>query len=127
MDEGLYSQKTVTYDTKDMEKSVVLQYTFNGGDKTTVLLLRLKDSYGYEWKVQTKRKNVEGDLPTTHGHYASVSMALQLFNRKLQALSYELKEDAHEGWFLPAIDKLLEDAFLNSGNINGCSPQDGEQ
>ena len=111
MEEGLYSQKTVTYDTKDMEKKVVLQYSFGDDDGTRLLLVRLHDEGHNEWKVQSFRKNVEDDLPRTHGHYASVSEAVQLFSRELLKLSHSLKEDAHEGWFLPTIDTLLEDAF----------------
>lgn len=126
-EEGLYSQKTVTYDTKDMEKKVVLQYSFRDDDGTALFLVRLLSQSGHEgirddeWKVQSVRRNVENDLLRTHGHYASVSAAVQLFSRELQKLSNSLKEEAHEEWFLPAIDTLLEDAFRHMTCLHGST------
>jgi len=119
MDKGLYSQKTVTYDTKDMEKKVVLQYSFGDDDGTRLLLVRLSDEGHNEWKVQSFRKNVENDLPRTHAHFAYPSGAVMCFGRELDKLSIRFDEDAHEDWFLPAIDTLLEDAFRRSSPIRG--------
>jgi hypothetical protein len=111
-----------------MEKRVVLQYSFGDDDGTRLMLVRLHEEGHNEWKVQSGRKNVDPELPRTHGHYASVSEAVQLFSRELLKLSHSLKEDAHEGWFLPAIDTLLEDAFRRSNPYSkkGLSAQ-GEE
>lgn len=110
----MYSQKTVTYDTTKMKRKVVVQYNFKDG--TALVLLRLEDKGMVEWQViQTNPSQPR----TVLGHYASVSVALQTYNKAVLRNSWEKGVDAHETWFLPSLDEWLEEAFLTIGGLRG--------
>ena len=115
MNKGAYSQKTVTYDLSDMEKKVKLQYIFANGTSLCLVELRDRKQRWYkEWQV----KQASGDSSVELTHVQSLSIALQFFNRKILELSYRFEEDAHEGWFLPTIDDILEVGFDEIGEVD---------
>ena len=108
MNKGAYSQKTVTYDLSDMEKKVKLQDIFANGTSLCLVELRDRKQRWYkEWQVNQSKGVSSVELT----HVGSISIALQFFNRKILELSYRFEEDAHEGWFLPTIDAILEVGF----------------
>tara|TARA_B100001287_G_scaffold276815_1_gene289670 strand:+ start:10946 stop:11314 length:369 start_codon:yes stop_codon:yes gene_type:complete len=103
------SEKTVTYDTSEMDRRTVLSYTFGNGDRA--LLVKLSGTEGTsEWQVLFHTlENCSGMVVL---QTASLTCAVNAYGELMQETAKSGKHgDAFESWYLPLMDALLEDAF----------------